>query len=50
MSTKDFIDRIRDEPESEIRWALKNVTNEKLMDILIDLLEIIKLQEVRCND
>ncbi len=50
MDTQEFIDRIRDEPEAEIRWALRNVTNEKLMDILIDLLEVIKLYEVRCND
>lgn len=50
MEAKEYIDRIRDEPEAEIRWALKNATNDMLIDILIELLNTLRLYEVRCND
>lgn len=50
MEAKEYIDRIRDEPEVEIRWALKNATNDMLIDILMELLNTLRLYEVRCND
>ena len=50
MEVKKYIDRIRDEPEPEIRWALKNATNDMLIDILIELLNTLRLYEVRCNN
>ena len=50
MEAREYVDRIRDEPDIEIRWALKNATNDMLIDILIELLNTLRLYEVRCND
>lgn len=50
MEAKEYIDRIRDEPEMEIRWTLKNATNDMLIDILIELLNEIKQHKTKCSD
>lgn len=49
MEAKEYIDRIRDEPEVEIRWALKNATNDMLIDILIELMQLLKLYQIKDN-
>lgn len=50
MEAKEYIDRIKNEPEMEIRWALRNATNDMLIDILIELLNKIKQHKTKCNN
>lgn len=49
-SVARYLDVISNQPEVEIRWSLKNATNEVLMDIIISLLDLLKEYQVECND
>ena len=48
--TERYFDVIKNQPEAEIRWTLKNATNEVLMDIIISLLNLLKEYQVKCNE
>ena len=49
-SIERYFELIKGQPESEIRWSLKNATNEVLMDIIISLLDLLKEYQVKYND
>ena len=49
-SVERYLELIKNQPESEIRWSFKNATNEVLMDIIISLLDLLKEYQVECND
>ena len=48
--TERYFDVIKNQSEAEIRWSLKNATNEVLMDIIISLLALLKEYRMKCND
>lgn len=48
--TERYFDVIKNQPEAEIRWSLKNATNEVLTDIIISLLDLLKEYRMKCND
>ncbi len=50
VSTEKYFDAIKDQTEAEIRWSLRNATNEVLVDIIISLLDLLKEYQVKCND
>lgn len=48
--TEKYFDVIKNQPEAEIRWSLRNATDEALMDIIISLLGLLKAYRMKCND
>ena len=48
-SVERYLDVISNQPEAEIRWSLKNATDEALMEIIISLLGLLKAYRTKCN-
>lgn len=48
--TSQLLELIRAQPDSEVEWTLHNVENAVLVDIIMELLELLKTYQVKYND
>jgi hypothetical protein len=50
MEAETFVRRMSNADETEIEWTLRNVTNDMLIGIIVDLLALLREYQVKCND
>lgn len=50
MEAETFVRKMGNADKAEIEWTLRNVTNDMLIGIIIDLLALLREYQVKCND
>ena len=46
---EEIVEWVGDAPEAELKWSLRNATDEALMEIIISLLGLLKAYRMKCN-